>query len=134
MDPNPCMVYVLTCLTQDRLLDRLPKNSSLCKVNITGSLTRKVTNATIAWNITTHFNDGRIGQIPGIDNFYRWVNVYQNDTRTYQLQPGPALMTQSFLLLGGWVPVANYSAVVNVTSDEGTWFRICADWEMLLRD
>ncbi|KAI4206167.1 MAG: hypothetical protein LQ348_001053 [Seirophora lacunosa] len=107
---------------------------SLCKVNITGSLTKKVTNATIAWNITTHFNDGRVGQIPGIDNFYRWVNVYQNDTRTYQLQPGPALMTQSFLLLGGWVPVANYSAVVNVTSDEGTWFRICADWEMLLRD
>ncbi|KAL8922099.1 MAG: hypothetical protein Q9208_005409 [Pyrenodesmia sp. 3 TL-2023] len=116
MDPNPCMV------------------ESLCKVNIIGSLTKKVTNATITWNITTHSNDGRVGQIPGVDDFYRWVHAYQNDTRTDHLQPGPAVMNQSFLLLGGWVPVANYTAVVNVTSDEGTWFRLCADWEMLLRE
>ncbi|KAL8749568.1 MAG: hypothetical protein Q9184_006756 [Pyrenodesmia sp. 2 TL-2023] len=88
MSPNPCMV------------------ESLCKVNITGSLTEEVTNATISWNITTHFNDGRVGQIPGIDDFYRWVNVYQNDSRTHHLQRGPALMNQSSLLLGGWVPVS----------------------------
>ncbi|KAL8911217.1 MAG: hypothetical protein Q9171_003564 [Xanthocarpia ochracea] len=109
-------------------------SESLCKVNITGSSTKEVTNATISFNVTTHFNDGRVGEIPGIDDFYRWVNVFQNDTRTYHLQPGAALMNQSFLLLGGWAPVANYSAVINVTSDEGTWFRLCANWEMLLRE
>ncbi|KAL9051586.1 MAG: hypothetical protein Q9206_004651 [Seirophora lacunosa] len=116
MSPNPCMV------------------ESLCKVNITGSLTKPVTNATLSWNVTTHFNDGRVGQIPGVDNLYRWVNVFQNGTRTWDLKPGPALMNQSFLLLGGWVPVANYSAVFNVTSHEGTWFRLCADWEMRLNE
>ncbi|KAI4191763.1 MAG: hypothetical protein LQ346_004614 [Caloplaca aetnensis] len=89
MDPNPCMV------------------ESLCKVNITGSLTRNVTSATISWNITTHFNDGRVGQIPGSDDFYPWVSVFQNDTRTHHLQPGAAVMNQSFLLLGGWVPVVS---------------------------
>lgn len=89
-------------------------SESLCKVNITGTLTKKVTNTTISWNITTHFNDGRVGHIPGIDDFYRWVNVFQNDTRTYGLQPGPAVMNQSFLLLGAWVPVV--SGVVRTTT------------------
>lgn len=93
-------------------------SESLCKVNITGSLTKKVSNATISWNVTTHFNDGRVGQIPGIDNFYRWVNVFQNNIRTYHLQPGPALMNQSFLLLGGWVPVV--SCVPYPTVFDGT--------------
>ncbi|KAL8724858.1 MAG: hypothetical protein Q9166_007712 [cf. Caloplaca sp. 2 TL-2023] len=119
--------------TQDRTLSWVIRAcESVCEVNVTGVLTKNVTNATISWNITTHFDDGRVGQIPGIDNFYRWVNVFQNDSRTWDLQPGPALMNQSFLLVGGWVPEANYSAVFNVTSDEGTWFRLCADWEMKL--
>ncbi|KAL8756439.1 MAG: hypothetical protein Q9199_002921 [Rusavskia elegans] len=109
-------------------------SETICKVNITGTLTKNITNATISWNVAPHFNDGRVGTIPGIDDFYRWVNVYQNDTRTKHLQPGPALMNQSFLLLGGWVPVANYSAVFNVTTPEGTLFRLCADWEMKLRE
>ncbi|KAI4270769.1 MAG: hypothetical protein L6R38_007019 [Xanthoria sp. 2 TBL-2021] len=115
MDPNPCMV------------------ESLCKINITGNLTKYITNATISFNVAPHFNDGRVGEIPGIDDFYQWVNVYQNNTRTRHLQPGPALMNQSFLLWGGWVPVANYSAVFNVTTPEGTLFRLCGEWEMKLR-
>ncbi|KAL8676698.1 MAG: hypothetical protein Q9224_007260, partial [Gallowayella concinna] len=107
-------------------------SESLCKVNITGTLTKNITNATISWNIAPHFDDGRVGSMPGIDDFYRWVDVYQNDTKTLHLQPGAALMNQSFLLLGGWVPVANYSAVFNVTTPEGTLFRLCGDWEMKL--
>ncbi|KAL9034314.1 MAG: hypothetical protein Q9180_005476 [Flavoplaca navasiana] len=108
-------------------------SESLCKINVTGTLTKNITNATISFNVAPHFNDGRVGEIPGIDDFYSWVDVYQNHTRTRHLQPGPALMNQSFLLLGGWVPVANYSAVFNVTTPEGTLFRLCAEWEMKLR-
>ncbi|KAL8979052.1 MAG: hypothetical protein Q9205_005522 [Flavoplaca limonia] len=115
MDPNPCMV------------------ESLCNINVTGTLTKNITNATISFNVAPHFNDGRVGEILGIDDFYSWVDVYQNHTRTRHLQPGSALMNQSILLLGGWVPVANYSAVFNVTTPEGTLFRLCAEWEMKLR-
>lgn len=118
MDPNPCMVYVhvisidilqslwRTCLAlgTNRIC-----SESLCKVNITGTLTKNITNATISWDIAPHFDDGRVGSIPGVDNFYRWVNVYQDGTKTQHLQTGPALMNQSFLLLGGWVPVVGCS-------------------------
>ncbi|KAL8671972.1 MAG: hypothetical protein Q9168_003539 [Polycauliona sp. 1 TL-2023] len=116
MDPNPCMV------------------ESLCKCNITGTVTRNFTNATISWNIALQFNDGRVGTIPGIDNFYNWAFVYQNGNKTKHLEPGPALIKQNFLLVDGWVPVANYSAVFNVTTPEGTLLSLCADWEMKLRE
>lgn len=128
MDPNPCMVYVHICFIQialqkgSRTLFGQPVSlwanrecsESLCKINITGNLTKYITNATISFNVAPHFNDGRVGEIPGIDDFYQWVNVYQNNTRTRHLQPGPALMNQSFLLWGGWVPVVSCGTYLEV--------------------
>lgn len=98
-------------------------SETICKVNITGTLTKNITNATISWNVAPHFNDGRVGTIPGIDDFYRWVNVYQNDTRTKHLQPGPALMNQSFLLLGGWVPVVSCATYPDMLALYANMFR-----------
>ncbi|KAK0512196.1 hypothetical protein JMJ35_005324 [Cladonia borealis] len=112
MYPNPCVI------------------ESYCGVKIWGTFTSNLTNPHISFMITTHFDDGRQGQMPGEDDFCKWLDVVQNDTSQCPPREGKATLSSTALLLGGWVPEANYTVDVRVTSDQGPVFHICADFEM----
>ena len=62
--------------------------------------------------IATHFNDGRIGQMPGEDDFCKWMDVVQNDTSQCPPKEGEATLSSTALLLGGWVPEVSRHAPI----------------------
>ena len=72
-----------------------------------------LTNPHISFNITTHFNDGRIGQMPGEDDFCKWMDVVQNDTLRCPPKEGKATLSSTALLLGGWVPEVGRPTIPN---------------------
>lgn len=85
-------------------------SESYCGVKIWGTFTSNLTNLHISFNVTTHFNDGRIGQMPGEDDFCKWMDVVQNDTSQCPPKAGKATLSSTALLLGGWVPEVSHLA------------------------
>ncbi|KAI9890970.1 MAG: hypothetical protein M1814_003471 [Vezdaea aestivalis] len=152
MIPNPCVI------------------ESYCKVSIEGEFVSSLLNTTphLSFNVTTHFDDGRTGLVPGEDDFCSWADVFQDDDedsaspdfplmlsnrgpiepsvsivdalrqmrKTCPPRQGRATINATILLLGGYVPEANYSVAVNVTIDGGrrTIFDLWAEFPLKYRD
>lgn len=77
-----------------------PSSESYCGVKIRGTFTSALTTPHISFKVFTHFNDGRIGEMPGEDDFCNCMSVVQNGT----LQCPPKAGKATVLLLGGWLP------------------------------
>ena len=80
------------------------RSESYCAITLTGTFTRALNNPHLSFNVTTHFDDGREGEMPGEDEFCSWIDLVQNGTRQCPPTEGPAVMQGKVLLLDGWVP------------------------------
>ncbi|CAD6565719.1 MAG: hypothetical protein ASARMPREDX12_006737 [Alectoria sarmentosa] len=115
MYPNPCVI------------------DSYCGVKIWGTFGQNLTAAHLSFNITTHFDDGRKGHVRGEDDFMHWADVIQNDTLQSEPTKGKAVITSTTILLGGWIPEANYTVKVGVTADQGTVLDLWTQFEMKIK-
>ena len=77
---------------------------SYCGVKLWGGFKEDIDKAHISFNITTVFNDGRVGEMRGEDNFTSWVDIVQNDTLQSSPKKGKAVITSTTVLFREWVP------------------------------
>ena len=160
------------------------RRESYCKVEMHGHFLESLVDTVphISFNVTTQYEDGREGLLPGEDDFCNWLEIEQDDETALAVdtskirvilgpeqhdsrqasnrrsasgplngnvrakknacppEAGPAKLTYGILLLGGWVPEANYTVKVRTTAEgsdgrEGrTIFDLRTDFEMTYGD
>lgn len=109
MEPNPCVMLVSQAPPS---LPSFPTNGSplaidresYCTLTAFGTFTKDIPSAHLSFNVTTHFDDGREGLVPGEDNLCNWAEVMQNDTKHCPPLKGDARLRWETILLGGWIP------------------------------
>ncbi|SLM39911.1 MD-2-related lipid-recognition domain [Lasallia pustulata] len=117
MHPNPCVI------------------ESYCSITALGNFTADVASAHLSFKVVTRFDDGREGLMCGEDNFCKWVEVVQNGTKRCPPEKGHARLQWTVMLVGGWIPEANYTITVLVTTPEGeTVSDLWTEFEMRYKD